>query len=327
MEKTKKNFNLNIGIMLLVVLLIIFIAMIAFVIIDTTKERKEVIVLPDYSSTKLEKELLLDSGKLFTVGRADFVTGVSYNTTIKADAETNIINYMVNSTTLKIGDIVEKEQVIGEFESVSVKAVVRGKVVDVNFNEELNQAKVTLLNNESYFVEFFIPEKDRNKFSFDTQLNVKFDDNQFNAQVDYIGYELSSQGVKIKANVSDDNFLLIKGVSVDVIRITNRVENALVVSRSAISNISNFATNSFNVLNAPTLLANSSGGGGANLPSTTPSTDYSTFTAQTVNVTVAELVDNYYVLSTRAITVSAVNDEYCLVTNGLSEGETIFVAT
>lgn len=325
MQKTS-NKKLNLGIMLLVVLLIIFVAMITIVIIETTKERKEVIVLPDYSSTEIEKDVLLGSGKLYTVGKADFITGLSYSAKINSNAETNIVSYIVNSTIYKIGDIVEKDESLGEFENVSVNAKVRGKVVDVYYNEELDETNVVLLNNESYFVEFFVPEKDRNKFNYDTKLTVGFDKYQFNAEVVYIGYELSSQGIQIKATVLDENFILIKGLSVSVTRITNHVENALVISRSAISIISNFRVNSFQVLNAPSLFAASSGGGNNYPSTTTPSTDYSTFSAQTVNVTVAKQEGDYFVLSTRSIIISAINDDYCLIASGLSEGETVFVA-
>lgn len=231
----KNSKKLNGGIAFLIVLLLIFGVIISIVLVNANK--KEKIELPDYTSS-IEENILLSSGKLYTAEKATFKKGLTYSATLLADDSRYIQNYVVSSTDLKIGDTVTKDQVIGYNGEATnqILATYLGKVVAVEKNQATNETTVAVMNNECYYAEFYIAEKDRSKFQFSTKLIVESNGNEFENNITNIDYKLTNNGIKITVAIKDKDFILIKGSKLTITKIEKSVENAVCISTNAIKN-------------------------------------------------------------------------------------------
>ncbi|MBQ2717944.1 MAG: hypothetical protein IJF75_05045 [Clostridia bacterium] len=295
MEKNSKKING--GIAFLIVLVLIFGVIISIVLVNANKTEK--IELPDYTSS-IEEHVLLSSGKLYTAEKTTFKKGLSYSATLLADDSQYIRNYSVSSTELKIGDIVTKDQVIGFMGETTnqVLATYSGKVVAVENNQATNEITVAVMNNECYYAEFYIAEKDRSKFQFSTELIVESNGNEFENNITNIDYKLTNNGIKITVSIQDKDFILLKGSKLTITKIEKSVENAVCISTSAIKNSNQIGTTS---------------------------SDSNANVSRVEKVLVAQKAGNEYVLSYRFVTIADKNDDYYLIVDGLTDGESIFI--
>ncbi len=295
MEKNSKKING--GVMFLIALILIFGVIISIVLVNANKNEK--IELPNYSST-IEEHVLLSSGKLYTAEKTTFRKGLSYSSTLLTDDSQYICNYFVSNTGLKIGDIVAKDQFIGYIGETTnqVLATFSGKVVAVEKNRATNEITVAVMNNECYYAEFYIAEKDRSKFQFSTELIVESNGIEFENNVTNIDYKLTNNGIKITVSIQDKDFILLKGSKLSITKIEKSVENAVCISTSAIKTSNQVGTTS---------------------------ADSNVNVSRVEKVLVAKKVGNDYTLSYRFVTIADKNDDYYLIIDGLTDGESIFI--
>lgn len=292
-----KSKKINGGIAFLIVLILVFGVIISIVLVKANETEK--IELPDYTS-EIEENILLNSGRLYYALETTFTKGLTYNASLQADESIYLRNYVLTDTDLKIGDIVTQNQVLGYDGEPSneVTADYGGMIVAVDSEQTAGKKTVVIKNNECLYAEFYIAEKDKNKFQYSTDLLVESNGVEYKNKITEIDYKLTNNGIKVTISVQDENFNLLINSKLSITRIEKNIENAICIPVSAIKK---------------------------SFQSGFTSAESSADVFRTEKVLIASKSGNEYSLSYRFITIADENDEYYLITDGLSDGESIFV--
>ncbi len=281
-EKKSRKVHFNSGVLLMVAFLLAFGILISVVIVKSNEVDN--VVLPDFSN-EVGELMLSESGNCYEVKRADFVTSLNFSSTIKADAEEYILSYQVDQSSKSLGEKVKK----GENLNVSGDEVLSshsGTVVAIEDLETSGKQEIYVLSSDTFYVEFYISQANRDKISYSTSLDISYSTKHFSGTVTQVGYTVTNQGVKISASVDDEDGVLLSGYQVTISIVESYEQNALTVDSSCISQAA---------------------------------------AGQMPKVCVAKKTDSGYEFSYKFIRIVAVNDSLLKI-EGLDEGELIFVA-
>lgn len=226
MQKPKKKFNFNTGVFVLIALILIFGIIISVILWNDASNR---IILPDYTAD-IDGELLGESGKLYEVRRRDFEKNTAFSATISA-GDNYIVTYDVSDTELKLSAAVEKgdklnsagDDVISEYS---------GTLVAIEENGSGGKT-LTILNNETFFVEFYVDQDQRQKINYSTPLDVRFGVYHFPATISNIDYNVVNGQIKVSASVSDPERRLLSGYRVSCEINDQKTAGALTVDFAA----------------------------------------------------------------------------------------------
>lgn len=227
---------MNKGIFLTIVTLLILINFLILSVFLLNKNNK--IELPNLDNNVQLDELYFTEGTYYEVKKRDIIKSIPFNSTINTTEDSYIIEYEVDDTDFKLGEIIHigtKLNNIGE----DIYSTVHGRIINI---ESVNNKKIIyIINSDSFYVTINLPQELIQAINYESDIKAVVNNNTFNASILYIDYSLTMEGFKVTIKINDENCLLVKDLNVQIKIIEREVKDVLSIDIKAfdLSNNSN----------------------------------------------------------------------------------------